>query len=612
MRRLSKLINLDVLTDRYKGDDFKDKEVARFETKFPGARIVQDHYDSEQELEEDWNGYCLLPYHLKVLCNERCLRLYGKKNEEQYLSLKKDFLKRDIKNPDLLKSTYKPMGLREGEEVDQAFLNKQAQEYMDHGGHSILRTDYGDLHDLNSAYYDFNNQCHDHMRIANDKSRELFGLSVPEVYRKEVRKFLMADIKDSEYDKPLRPVVVDSLSATEAVLDCIRDPESQDLIESLLFTEMAKYEASTAVEDTLVEMMEETCNLKGSFPNPLGASPHFLLPWEVLRIAENADALMTDPLFVNYYARCLGIKPAMVGYHEAVRTLLETEKHPGKLLKVGWLPTMPFNETNLALARARSNRAIKEHMHYKVVNLSHTPAMLTESDDMPIKPKGISVIIIKELDKEHQEAVQDVPKVLVTLDQDDPTWWTVLYGQLSYRQRVDSVLKQYSIPSVSCYFMQTSDSVYDALKMNVEPFNQGNEIQKVTMAMQASSPEIADKGLFVMNLLNSLIYPQSGEQPFPLRLNDRHDGTKDAIHLIYSEMNGTWERIHDAYSKLSIYTEYAELEESFFFRNTNMIALLNEQIDDYDSSMLSKPMERYDGKWRQFREALDSPFQSLT
>jgi len=610
VRRLSKLINLDVLTDRYKGDDFKDKEVARFETKFPGARIVQDHYDNERDLEEDWQGYCLLPYHLKVLCNERCLRLYGKKNEEQYLTLKKEFMRRDIPNPNLFKAAYRPMGFREGEEVDQAFLNKQAQEYMDHGGHSILRTDYDSLQDLNSAYYDFNNQCHDHMRIANDKSRELFGCSVPEVYRKEVKRFLMADIKGTDYDSPIRPVVVDSLSATEAVLDYVRSKDAQDLIESILFTESARIEASTPVERTLVSLMEEECNTKGSFPRPLGYSPQFLLPWETMGLVENVDALMVDPLFVNHYARNLGIKPPMVGYHEAVRQLLETETNPNQLLRVGWLPVLRFNESNLAKANDRANRAILEHMHYKVVNLSHTPAMLTESDREVLKPKGISVLIIKELDKDHLEAVQDVPKVLVTLDQDDPSWWTVLYGQLSYKQGIDSVLKQYSVPSASCYFLQTSDTLYDALQGNVERFNQGNEIQKVTMALQTASPEIADKGLFIMNLFNSLIYPEYGDQPFPLRLNDRHDGKADAIHLLYSGINPSWKAIHDSYSKLSIYTEYVELETSFFLKGANMVATLNESIDDY--SHLTIGASTIGDKWKRFRTALQMPLQSPT
>ena len=604
-------MNLNLLADRFRGDEFKDKEVVRFETTFPGARIVQDHYDSERELEDDWMGYCSLPYHLKVLCNERCLRLYGKKNEEQYLSLKKEFMRRDIPNAQSLKTAYRPRGLAEGEEVDPVFLNKQAQEYMDHGGHSILRTDYDSLHDLNTAYYDFNNQCYEHKMIANDKSREIYGCSVPELYQREVRKFLMQDIINTDYDQPLRHIVTDSLSATEAVFEHIRN--SQDLIESLIFTEIAKMEASTPVERSLVHLMESDCEAMGStYSLPIGRNPQFFLPWEVMD-ALGEDVLMVDPMFVNYYARNLGIKPVMEGYQEKVRHLLETEKDTRKLMSVGWFPIMSFNEENVTRANLRANVTMSDHMHYDIVNLSHTPAMLTESDEMAIKPKGISVLIIKELDKEHKEAVQDVPKVLVTLDQDDPMWWTVLYGQLAYRQNVDSVIRQYSIPSASCYFLQVSDSLYDALEGNIEKFNQGNEIQKVTMALQAGSPEIADKGLFIMNLLNSIIYPEYGEQPFPLRLNDRHDGTYDVIHLVYSEMNPSWRKIHDAYSKLSIYTEYSELEDSFYFKNDNMIATLNEQIEDYSKGLVAKSyLTEGRDKWKEFKAVFETPLQSVT
>ena len=604
-------MNLNLLADRFKEDEFKDKEVARFEATFPGARVVQDHYDSERELEEDWLGYCSLPYSLKVLCNERCLRLYGKKNEEQYLALKKEFMRKDISNANSLKRAYRPSGLMEGEEVDQDFLNKQAQEYMDHGGHSILRTDYTDLHDLNSAYYDFNNQCYEHKMIANDKSREIYGCSVPELYQREVRRFLMADIKDSGYDKPLRHVVTDSLSATEAVFEHIRN--SRDLIESLLFTEIARMEASTPVEKSLVSLMESNCiGMESAYMLPVGRNPQFFLPWEVMDIL-GEDSLMVDPMFVNYYARNLGIKPVMEGYQEKVRHLLETETDTRKLMSVGWLPLLPFNEENATRANLRANLNMSDHMHYDIVNISHTPAMLTESDEIAMKPKSLSILILKELDQEHKEVVQDVPKVLVTFDQDDPMWWAVLYGQLAYRQNVDSVIRQYSIPSASCYFIQVSDPLYDALEGNIEWFNQGNQIQKVTMALQTGAPEIADKGLFVMNLANSLIYPEYGEQPLPLRLNDRHDGSMDVIHLVYSEMNPSWRKIHDAYSKLSIYTEYTELENSFYFENCNMIATLNEQIEDYSIGMITRSyLSEGRDKWKDFRGIFDASLQSVT
>lgn len=604
-------MNLNHLADRFKDDDFKNKEVARFEATFPGARIIQDHYDNESQLEEDWLGYCSLPYHLKVLCNERCLRLYGKKNEEQYLALKKEFMRKDISQANTLKTAYRPQGFIEGEEVDVNFLNKQAQEYMDHGGHFILRTDYDNLHDLNTAYYDFNNQCYDHKMIANDKSREIYGYSVPELYQRELHHFLMQDINNTDYDQPLKNVVTDSLSATEAVFEHIR--HSNDLIESLIFTEIAKLEASTPVEQSLVHMMESNCAAIGSTYNlPIGRNPQFFLPWEVIDIL-GEDVLMIDPMFVNYYARNLGIKPVMEGYQEKVRHILETEKDTRKLISVGWLPLMPFNEENATRANLRANVTMSDHMRYDIVNLSHTPSMLTESDKLAIQPKGISVLILKELDNDHKEEVEDVPKVLLTLDQEDSMWWAVIYGQLAYKQNVDSVIRQYSIPSASCYFIQVSDSLYDTLEGNIKQFNQGNQIQKVSMALQTGAPEIADKGLFVMNLINSLIYPEYGEQPFPLRFNDRQDGTYDVIHLIYSEMNPSWKKIHDAYSKLSIYTEYTELEKSSFFKNDNMIATLNEEIEDYSRGFVARSyLTQGRDKWKEFKAIFETPFQSMT
>ena len=600
---MPKISNRSIIDDRFKDDEFKDKEVSRFETKFPGARVVKDEYNNERELEEDWEGYCSLPYSLKVLCNEICLRLYGCKNEEQYLRLKAKFLREDISRSDLIKSNYRPAGLIEG--ADAEFLNKQAQEYMDHGGHSLLKTDYESLSDLNKAYYNFHNQCDDHKRIANDKSRELWGKTVPEVYDDEVHKFLRQDINNSDYDSGIRPVVVDSLSATEAVLASITDDHT-DLIESVLITEMAASRITTPVEDTLVSMMEDICIARADVVNrPLGFVRQFFLPWEIMGMIEE-----TDPMFLNYYARNLGIKPPRKEFYQESYKILDESSDKNSLLSIGWNPAVPVTGDSLNAARDRCNRIMEANIHYKVIDFSKTPNMLTEGDMVPNKPKGISAIIISELDCDHKEAVQDVPNVLVSFDQDDPVWYTVIYGQLSYRQDVDSVLKQYSCPSASCYFLQTSDQLHSALKDHIHSFNQNNEIQKVTMALQAGAPEIANKSLFIMNLMNSIIYPQYGDLPFPIRLNDKGNGTKDIINLIYSGMNPTWNQIHDAYSKLSIYEKNTDLKESFLFENTNLIAEEADQIPEFDPKSLSESVSVYSDKWGDFKKIFDIELQS--
>lgn len=607
-------MNLDLLSERYKDEGFKEREVAKFETKFPGARIVKDKYTSERQLEEDWAGYCSLPYSLKVLCNERCLRLYGCKNEEQYLKLKSQFLKQDIPNTSLMKSVYRPMGFHESDNADPDFMNRQAQTYMDNGGFPLIRTDYGDMDELNKAYKKFYNQSHAHMKIANDKSKEFFGLSVPEVYGKEIKKFLVKDISDSNVEDPIKPVVNDSLTATEAVLESMAYTGENDVIEDILFTEIARLEADTPVTKTLVSMMEEKCikaNEAESGVNtsrPLGTAPiHYLLPWEVLNLSEDTESLMVDPLFVNYYAKAIGIKPRQ-GFNLEAKEFSDDEK---KLFKIGWNPCVPFNEEIGKKCIERANRILSENIHYKFISFNHTPNMLSESEYNSEPLKGISVLVVKELDIFNQEKVDDVPKVLVSFEQDNPLWYTIIYGQLSYKQHIDSVIRQYSYPSVSLFFVHLDDDMYNSLQDNVRAFNSNNEIQRVSISLAKGAPHIQNKGLFVANLINSILYPQYGDNPFPLCLNAKDDGKKDMIHCLYNGLKPTWRDIRDAYSKLEVYREYEkELCESFFYKDANWKVSRNENIKPFDQSIFRESSSY--NTWKEYKSIFEIPLQSLT
>ena len=609
---MSKLMNLDILTDRYKDDHFKQKEIVKFQMTFPGAKVVRDDYTSELELEDDWAGYCSLPYSLKVLCNERCLRLYGKKNEEQYLEQKKIFMRKDINHTSLgSQDIYRPRGLSEGENVDMEFLNKQAQEYMDHGGYSILRTDFDNLYDMNRAYYDFQNQCIEYKRIANDKSRELFGYSVPEVYQREVHKFLLQDIKDSDYGSSFHPVVNDSLSATEAVLDALlKSP--LDPIEGALLTEAARMQAQTPVEESLVDMMEEICmanrsgtaNTMESTFGLVGYNPQFLLPWEVMNLSEDKEALMEDPMFLNFYARNLGFKPPMKSYREEARVILEAHEDKEKMIRIGWNPVIPFNEENMERGVARANKALAEQLNYKIIDFSLMQPLLNESDEvLDKKPKGLSVMIIKPLRKDDPEYLEELPKVLVTTNQDDPMWWVLQYGQLAYKQSVDSVLKMYkdAWPSVSNYFLQVSDDVYDTLDEKIKNFNQDNELQRVCMALQTPSPFIANSGLLAMKLLDALLY-------------NKDDGTKKTnsptvIHLLYSasdeEVSPIWKHVHESYSKLNIYRQFTELSESFLYEG------LSVQLESLQEEKVVKEDLFFTNQWKDYKGLFKTPIQSL-
>lgn len=601
---MSRIYEIDQLTDQYKDNNFKDREITAFETKYPEARIIREKYNSERELEDDWQKYCELPYHLKVLCNERCLRLFGCKNEQQYIRLKAEFAKRDI--PNKIKQQYIPMGFREA--VEDELLIKRAKDYMDSGGYSILLIDYDNLADLNTDWYNFNNQCYDHKVIANNKSLEIYGKTVPEVYQREVKKFLVRDINNSSLDDLMtRPVITDSLAATEAVLDQIN--WTLDPVEAIMLLELAKKQISSPVENSLVSLVQEntqafimeTKNYKEDY---LGRY-NYLLPWEIMGLFEDADELYRDAMFMNYYARGIGLKPPMKAFQEVVRQRLVNEDIEN-LIIIGWNPVLDqTNEQHHYLASQRANDTLREYCKYWFLNLEHTPNLLIEETSTDFH-KGVSVIVIQELDKDHEDKVEDVPKVLVTLDYRTKYWNPIIYGEISStEQSIDEVISRFKLPAVTCYFLKLSDGLYNRLKdINIEEFNDNNEIKRICSIIHMQTPAIANKKLFTTYLLSSIMHSHYGDDVFPLRFD--HDSPKEMIVTLYSKLFGNYREIEQSYSKLNIFNDKgAHIQETFFFKDLILEASYKEEDESYIGITDLSKENKFTETWQDFQHLLN-------
>ena len=102
--------NFNVET-RFSDDNFKEKEIERFEQIYTGSIILKPHYNSEEELNKDWQEFKDMSYEKRYLSNSKALKLYGKKNEEIYREFKHKFLKTDIKNSKILDKVYAPEGI---------------------------------------------------------------------------------------------------------------------------------------------------------------------------------------------------------------------------------------------------------------------------------------------------------------------------------------------------------------------------------------------------------------------------------------------------------------------------------------------------------------------
>ena len=115
MKKLSK-IETDFLGNNVKDVDLKEKEIRKFETIFPSAKVIRDKYETEAELEHDWQKFKGLPYSIKVLANDKCLRYFGRRNPQMYIDMKRKFLTKDIDNKEI-DNTYRPANLVEDHSV---------------------------------------------------------------------------------------------------------------------------------------------------------------------------------------------------------------------------------------------------------------------------------------------------------------------------------------------------------------------------------------------------------------------------------------------------------------------------------------------------------------
>ena len=606
MKKLSTIYNIDLLTDRYKDNNFKEREIKAFEVKFPEARIIREKYRTERELDDDWQKYCELPYHLKVLSNERCLRLYGCKNEQQYIKLKAEFVKKDIDHP--ITKEYIPQGFKESVEDD--ILVKQAKDYMNSGGHNILLLNYDNLADLNTDWYNFNNQCYDYKVIANNKSLEIYGKTVPEVYQREVHKFLVRDIKDSSLDNLTNhPIVTDSLSATEAVLDQI--DSTMDIVESAILLEMALKQVSTPVENTMVIDMANNIKNRiqeaGKYQESYLGMYNYLLPWEIMGLFEDVNDLYKDEMFMNYYARGIGLKPPMKHFQEAVRRMLLLEENKANLIKIGWNSVLDSTNINYhPIAAYRANSTLQEYCKYWFLDLEYTPDFLIEEEMDSTFHKGISIIVIQELDKDHEEKLEDVPKVLVSLDYRDSAWHPIIYGEISQRlQSVDELLSYFKIPVISCYFLHLTDELYDKIRsINIEEFNRSNEIKRICSILQMSCPEIANKKLFITYLLSSIMHSKFGDDVFPLRFD--HNCPKEIVVLLYSKLFGNYNELRQAYSKLNVFDRNTiNLQETFALKDSKLIIDKIEEDKSYIGVTDFSKDQVYTETWQGFQKLLN-------
>lgn len=545
-------IHTDHLTDLNNKDKFKDDEIERFESMYPGIKIIRDHYDTERELDRDWGMFWGSPYSIRILANDRAIVLYGMRNEEQYVLQKKKFLKKDIEHHTY--GQYVPAN--ESSEPDRSI---DARDYMNQGGYALVTTDCESIKELNNQWRRYLEQGDDKKAKSNSQSTAFFGLPVEDVYQQAIKKFLKDDIDNSD-DTDIDPSIIG---------EDYRYIE--DKLERLVLAEKANMD--NIVHDCLHEYQDEY---------PIGRSYINMTPWEV---EDNLGRLVCEhsDTFANLHAKFLGIKPDRL-LMEELEKRLATEKDidVSTLLEYGYNP--------ISTARSdRTNEIIRENMNYQFLNLSDTP-----DSEMDTLNSGIAIMILNELDKDNREATRDLSKVLVTTTFDSPNWHTLSYGSIGYRVNAVDHISKFNKPSISVFFIPVAiDNLPDVLML----YN-GNEIERVTYSLNKRYPDISNKHLFVANLVNSILYQPEHYNDITLTLNRHIDGSKDTIIQVLDHVGNriSYTRIRNALNKINLVKECVEKVPEISQYITEAMS-----YPTYSSEVLTIPQSTTD-TWATYRE----------
>lgn len=574
MKRLSEEIdlNIDRTYDdpRFITDSAKREEITRFEHKFPGAVVLNDKYDSEKDLDSDWTKYNLLPYSLKILSNERCLKYYGMKNEDLYYKLKKKFLDQNIENTEPEQKEYIPgSNMNEVTNLDVlSMANKEARDYMEKGGHELIPQDIKNLDDLNSFWYRFNDQCDEHKAIANDKSVHLYGIQVPEMYQKLLHKFLHNDIsyKDN-FDILKNPEVGSVFVGTEAY-DSIMDTE--DILESSIYLDSLNRKEKesgldiieSSIRDSIIENNVSILEDKEDYVK--GAS--FLTPNEILS-AIGEENIVDKKWFDNYRAKFVGLKPEYKDFYSVRdRSIYEAykEKDDKKMISFGWNPMLEYTKENLFLSSKRANNEVRSNMNFSFVDLTKTKE--TNKDTFPT---GISVFFIKESDPDINHFKNPVYSMLFSfnpLNKND--FYSIdlagIHSNLSYDFFVG---KFYKKPLITVFFLPLDKDFYNECIDHINDIvlnyhSQDSELKSAIMGLGKDKIEIANKRLFTSVLINTLLGSVKSNDNI-LHFTDKNE----IIYILFNRVPYIYNDIIKSYSKINIFDEYRNLTESTFLDN---------------------------------------------
>lgn len=555
-------------------DEFKAKEIEKYEEHYTGLKIIKPNYHTDNELEKDWKAYLALPYHLKAIADEKSLFLFGKKNEEIYKMAKSKFLQKDIA-PSNLFNDYRPGNLREAENF-----------FDDINSVYIIPDDIDNLDTLNLAWEKYLEQDDDQKETSDSVSFGYYGKTVPEMYNEMLKKLNEKNIDNNDYSDILNTYSPPSniSEAFMSELDYIVD-ESKDIIEKAIFFKKMNERANTNTLKTMLDVLKEDIDkrfIKEEKIDIFGAN--FFLPEEIIDICENFDDLRHDNMFLNYAGRFFGIKPYKTFLHESIIKLNDKNATDMDMIKLGWNPVMEYSENNLKLAHNRCIKILNENL-----NCNYIPLQNIKGVDYDDKFKnGMSIVTIYECDRLY--TVDDgIPRVLVNFNCLKEDWYQYTYSQLMTKLNINNVLNEYKDPLVDVYFVEMDKSLYDDQLSLVSKFNlNDNSLKNFTSLLKEATPDINNSKVFVYRFVNGL-----------LESNNINNAYYSIYHLL-SEFGAGHRDIINSHKKLAIIEQFDNYDnKSNYLHEIFNINILKEAQTlpiefDEDGNMFIKKKENID------------------
>lgn len=403
-----------------------DQEIDSWMKVFTNGMVMRCHYDTEKELEDDWYKYMSQSYEHKCIANSMAYRFYGLKNEEIYYKFKHYFITHDFiqdKQDAILTYTPKKYLNESG-----SYKDKEAEDVYTSTGYYVITNRNDNSQDLVDQLQRFRSMSHDKKVKADTYSIKIYGKTNEERYTDMIPHLLSQEpVEDDDDDFlddiPYRPQSYYSESFSniniyERTRELV-DDDSTSITEAVLITENAlTNEPTSVIEGTIADNLINHLYTKidrSRNENYLGYQTPYFLPHEILRLTAgkpiSKDKFATDWL-VDYQSKILGAKPrrpinSMQWKYEVTKAIENNDTD--RIIRLGWNPSIPFNEETLISAGNRTNGILKNNIGYDFVDLSEMTMRMSIDESKDAQHKETLFVIFNK-----DEPKPGIPRVIIS------------------------------------------------------------------------------------------------------------------------------------------------------------------------------------------------------